>query len=171
MKKLVSLLGVISAIFGLISCSTEVDESSIIGEWGVTEYTYNETEDLENGMKMFVSSSKFSDPEAKLLAFIFDKGGSGQNVCYGYYTDESQQFVDYYRSYPFKWNLNDGNLFLNYTAENPRDSKDSELKSHLVFIPVGTEFKASITGEKFILISDETIDNHKITSKIVFKKK
>lgn len=173
MKKLALIFGTLAALFGLISCATEADESSIVGEWGVTEYTYNEYEDRDDGSRMYLQASNLSDPKGEYLALIFDEDGSGKNVCYGYMemVGSETQFVEHYISYPFKWSLNNGKLVLNYTAEDPRDSKDSVLTSHMIFIPTGNEFKASIAGKKLVLLRDETIDGHKIESKIVCKKK
>lgn len=173
MKKLALIFGTLAALFGLISCATEADESSIVGEWGVTEYTYNEYEDRDDGSRMYLQASNLSDPKGEYLAFIFDEDGSGKNVCYGYMemVGSETQFVEHYISYPFKWSLNNGKLVLNYTAEDPRDSKDSVLESHHSFVVLGTEFKASTTGSKLTLIGDQTIDGHKMESKVKLNKK
>lgn len=168
MKMLLSFCGVFSALLGLVSCSTVLDDESIVGEWGISYYTY--VQDSVEGDWLtrdpgYTRGYQFTDPDLMHMAFVFDEDGSGKNVSYGYVDeiDGEQQFVEDYCSYPFKWTLDNGKLVLNYTGEEPQMPEPgpfegtSIVKKYRAVNPVGTEFETQLLGKRLILKGHWTV--------------
>lgn len=171
----------IFALTGLTSCVFGADEDSLVGEWGLLKYTYTTTEKAAQSEQSSRSTGYISDQTARCFAFIFKEDGSGENLRYGYYTDnESTQFENDYYSYPFTWSINNGKLYLNYPGESPMDPEDpfdvgtTEENQGYFFkrmFPVGTEFDMRIFGGKLILNCNQTTDTWTIDSTIKLERK